>query len=278
MHERPHRARPGDGTATDPEDIIFQIRGSRRTCGTAPCELASWRAARVRQRQPPPAYFGVHRRLHNRWWTWQGAGAYGTDGISPAQHLPARRQPLRARARPGTSAATTGPPTPPSSVIENEPDWHGMLVSLGGDRQARPHVGARGRGRARAAPGSDEEMRHLPFVAKNADAQVGRIVDALDDEGFLDDTLIVITADHAAQTGRPFHGVARPGRRATPACTARRSTGIRSDCNWYYGQETARDEIYRDPSPGGRRAAGRARSRRAPTWPSPTRTARSRPG
>ena len=29
-----------------------------------------------------------------------------------------------------------------------------------------------------AAPGSVEEMRHLPFIAKNADAQVGRIVDA----------------------------------------------------------------------------------------------------
>ena len=46
----------------------------------------------------------------------------------------------------------------------------------------------------------------MPFVAKNADAQVGQIVDALREKGLLDETLIVITADHAAQTGNPFLG------------------------------------------------------------------------
>jgi arylsulfatase A-like enzyme len=88
-------------------------------------------------------------------------------------------------------------------------------------------------------------MRHLPFIAKNADVQVGRIVDALEAEGLLDETLIVITADHAAQTGRRFHGVLAPGV-TNPLCTPP-STGIRSDCNWYFGSDA--DEVYRDPSP-----------------------------
>jgi hypothetical protein len=44
-------------------------------------------------------------------------------------------------------------------------------------------VGPEDEGEPGAAPGSVEEMRHLPFVAKNADAQVGRIVDALDARG-----------------------------------------------------------------------------------------------
>jgi arylsulfatase A-like enzyme len=85
----------------------------------------------------------------------------------------------------------------------------------------------------------------MPFVAKNADAQVGKIVDALREKGQLDETLIVITADHAAQTGDPFFGVLAPGV-TNPRCTPP-STGIRSDCNWYFGQDA--DEVYLDPSP-----------------------------
>ena len=63
-------------------------------------------------------------------------------------------------------------------------------------------------------------MRHLPFVAKNADAQVGKIVGALDAKGILDDTLIVITADHAAQTGSPFFGLLAPGVDEPAVCPA----------------------------------------------------------
>lgn len=100
-------------------------------------------------------------------------------------------------------------------------------------------------------PGSDQEMRHLPFVAKNADEQVGRLVDALDDQGMLDETLIVVTADHAAQTGRSFHGrfdTFPPGVPDSNLCDpATGSTGLRSDCNWYFGRDA--DEIYLDPSP-----------------------------
>ena len=89
-------------------------------------------------------------------------------------------------------------------VIEGDPDWRGMLVSLGAiDKMGHmwgPEDNVTG------PPGSDEQLSHLPFAAKNADAQVGRIVGALRAEGLLDETLIVITADHAAQTGRPFLG------------------------------------------------------------------------
>jgi arylsulfatase A-like enzyme len=98
-------------------------------------------------------------------------------------------------------------------------------------------------------PGSDEQLRHLPFAAKNADEQVGRIVDALRDKGILDDTLIVVTADHAAQTGRPFLGrLDGPLTAGGVRCdSVNGSSGLRSDCNWYYGQDA--DENYRDPSP-----------------------------
>ena len=69
-------------------------------------------------------------------------------------------------------------------------------------------------------------------------------------EGILDETLIVITADHAAQTGRPFLGrLDGPLTAGGIRCdSVNGSSGLRSDCNWYYGQD-ADDETYRDPSP-----------------------------
>ncbi len=99
-------------------------------------------------------------------------------------------------------------------------------------------------------------MRHLPFIAKTADQQVGRLMDALRDQGLLDETLVVITADHAAQTGRRFHGrfdtfTVGTNINACDPATPTSPAALRSDCNWYYGQESGplADEAYLDPSP-----------------------------
>jgi len=121
-------------------------------------------------------------------------------------------------------------------VIQNDPDWHGMLVSLGAIDKMGHMWGPNDKGEPGAAPGSVEEMRHLPFIAQNADAQVGRIADALEAAGELDETLIVIAADHGAQTGKRFYGINQPGR---------------SDFNWYFGIESTSgsNEDYRMPSP-----------------------------
>lgn len=264
-----HTSAAADGTGTDPEDIIFQIRGSAAPL-TNPADPASPRVScdgRSSWRQPEsgngplPAYFDAAAPC-NRWWTWQGTGAYGTGSISPANIYPLDGD----RFVPGIPPAGV----PPAHVggdnwsadaairfIQNEPNWHGMLVSLGGIDKTGHMWGAEDQGEPGAAPGSQEEMRRLPFIAKNADAQVGRIVDALNAKGLLDETLIVVTADHAAQTGTPgdtFHGLLAPGV-TNPLCsdpprtppTTPPSTGIRSDCNWYLGTDS--DENYRDPSP-----------------------------
>jgi hypothetical protein len=250
----------GDGTATDPEDIIFQIRGSSApvSCDGRP----SWRQPETGN-GPLPAYFANTSDCSNRWWTYQQAGAYGTGSMSPANLYPLDGD----RFVPGIPP----PGVPPAHVggdnwsadaairfITNEPNWHGMMVSLGGIDKLGHMWGPEDQGEPGAAPGSEAEMRHMPFVAKNADVQVGRIVDALRAKGLLDDTLIVITADHAAQTGTPgstFHGVLAEGV-TNPLCSASPrphrptdppSNGIRSDCNWYLGSDS--DESYHDPSP-----------------------------
>jgi hypothetical protein len=233
----------GQTRSTDPEDIIFQIRGS----SSATCDGRSgWRAPEYANGVAPP-YFDLS--LCSRWSTWQAAGAYGTGSILPAKIYPLDGN----RFVPGFDPAHIGGDTWSADaaiqVINNDPTWRGMMVSLGAiDKMGHmwgPEDNVSG------PPGSDQRVSHLPFAAKNADAQVGRIVDALDDRGLLDDTLIVITADHAAQTGKHFNGrfdgfptADGINNACDPATT---STGIRSDCNWYYGQDS--DERYLDPSP-----------------------------
>jgi hypothetical protein len=227
-----------DGTPTpDPEDIIFQIRGDNVStlCGSG------WR--KPEYVGVARDYFGFTNDCADRWWTNQEAGAYGTGALSPANIYPLDGN----RFVPGFDPAHIGGDNWSADAaiefIQNEPDWHGLLVSLGGIDKLGHMWGPEDQGEAGAAPGSFAEMRHLPFIAKNADEQVGRIVDALEESEMLDDTLIVITADHAAMTGRPFHGVLAPGV-SNPACP---TGGIRSDCNWYFGSDS--NEVYRDPSP-----------------------------
>jgi hypothetical protein len=247
----------GHTRSTDPEDIIFQIRGSSApvSCDTRP----SWRQPETGN-GPLPAYFANTSDCSNRWWTYQQAGAYGTGSISPANIYPLDGDRfVPGIPPPGFPATHVGGDNWSADAairyIDNQPNWHGMMVSLGGIDKLGHMWGPEDEGEPGAAPGSPEEMRHLPFIAKNADVQVGRIVDALEAKGVLDETLIVITADHAAQTGRHFNGVLAPGV-TTPLCsntpyphrpTDPPSTGIRSDCNWYLGRDA--DEVYLDPSP-----------------------------
>ncbi|HZB07273.1 MAG TPA: alkaline phosphatase family protein [Thermoleophilaceae bacterium] len=234
----------GDGTATDPEDIIFQIRGDR------PLDSAGARIScdgRPDWRKPEsgngalPLYFNDTQNCTNRWWTWQQAGAYGTGSILPAAIYPLDGN----RFVPGFDPAHIGGDNWSADavirVIDNDPNWRGMMVSLGAiDKMGHmwgPEDNVTG------PEGSDQQVSHLPFAAKNADEQVGRIVAALKARGQLKDTLIVITADHAAHTGRQFNG-----RFDLNSCNAStNSNGIRSDCNWYFGQDA--DERYLDPSP-----------------------------
>ena len=116
-------------------------------------------------------------------------------------------------------------------MLSRERDWKGMLVSLGSIDKAGHMWGPDDRGPS--GQGTDVyRQAHLPYIARLADRQVGRLLSALKARGLRDETLVVLTADHAGQTARRFHGVNEPGR---------------SDFNWYYGKDP--DETYLEPSP-----------------------------
>jgi Type I phosphodiesterase / nucleotide pyrophosphatase len=243
-----HTGSTADGDMTDPEDFLFQIRGNSSPIACDPTyhDDTNWRQPEFVSGTPAPAYLGLAFPC-SRWSTWQAAGAYGTNGVLPGAIYPLDGD----RFVPGRDDLHVGGDNWSADaairVIEADPDWRGMLVSLGAiDKMGHmwgPEDDVTG------PPGSDLDISHLPFAAKNADAQVGRIVDALEAKGIRDETLIVLTTDHAAQTGDPFFGrLDGPATSSGIRCdSVNGSSGLRSDCNWYYGQDG--NETYRDPSP-----------------------------
>jgi arylsulfatase A-like enzyme len=104
------------------------------------------------------------------------------------------------------------------AMMEHEP-WSGMMLTLGSiDKMSHMWGGRTDTGTYPA--GSDAEQAHLRFIAKTADQQVGRIIQKLRDLHQLDETLVVLTTDHAGQPAIHFNGNDGAGR---------------SDFNWYYG-------------------------------------------
>jgi hypothetical protein len=118
------------------------------------------------------------------------------------------------------------------AMMANE-DWSGMFVTLGAIDKAGHMWGADSD--VQSAPGTPDYQSHVQFAAENADVQLGLMIDKLDDLGMLDDTLVVLTADHGATFGTHFYGKTASG-------------SATSDTNWYYGP-TSMPTVYNNPSP-----------------------------
>jgi hypothetical protein len=118
-------------------------------------------------------------------------------------------------------------------LMQEEEDWRGMLVSFP-DIDKMGHMW--GTGDDDDGPsgqtGDVHAWTHLPYVVKKADQQVGRLLYQMDQLGTLDETLIIVTADHGGQTAHSHHGV---------------DAKDQGDYNWYYGSDS--DESYKNPSP-----------------------------
>jgi hypothetical protein len=109
------------------------------------------------------------------------------------------------------------------AMMEHEP-WSGMMLTLGSiDKASHMWGGITDTGTY--PPGSDAEQAHLRFIAKTADEQVGRIMAKLKQLGQLDETLVVLTTDHAGQPATNFDGEL-----VNPDGTPRDG-----NLNWYYG-------------------------------------------
>ncbi|MFC7493067.1 MULTISPECIES: alkaline phosphatase family protein [unclassified Nocardioides] len=197
------------GTGSD-SIITF---GSSTTCtGVA----GSWR---------PPSGINVPSYISgdpcSRFWVHSGYPAYAYDTTK----LPAVLYPLDSdRYTTGKDAAHPGGDVWATDiaieVMRREPSWNGIFVTLPGvDKAAHMWGGVDDPG----PTGADgDPMTHMAAATAEADRQVGRIMAELEARGVLDDTLVVLTADHGSVAGRSFHGALVP-------------TRDHGYFNWYYG-------------------------------------------
>jgi hypothetical protein len=159
------------------------------------------------------------------------ANDYGTNTTPPAFLYPEDGN----RFVPGFDPAHLGGDTwaadAAMAIMENEP-WSGMVVTLGGIDKVAHMWGGGLVDDATYPAGSPEEMIHQRFITKNADVQLGRMLHEMEVLGQLDDTLVVITADHGQTVGEHFYGT---------------SGFDAGNTNWYYGN-SLNDGLFNAPS------------------------------
>ena len=154
---------------------------------------------------------------------------YGTD-VAPAWMYPLDGNRFAVGRDPAHLGGDVWTADAGMAMMEREP-WSGMLLTLGSvDKASHMWGGITDTGTY--PPGSDAEQAHLRFNAKVADEQVGRILRKLRELGQDDETLVVLTTDHAGQPSKRFHGVDAAGR---------------GDFNWYYG--ATQNGTFLAPSP-----------------------------
>ncbi|HZL64617.1 MAG TPA: alkaline phosphatase family protein [Thermoleophilia bacterium] len=120
-------------------------------------------------------------------------------------------------------------------IMQNE-NWSGLFVNFG----AIDKVGHMWGGgevdnlkKYQWDPNSIYNMVHEPFIAKNADTQLGRLIGELKATGQYDNTLIVVVADHGSTAAtKQFNGTNAQGA---------------GDYNWYHGDSINDGNYYNDP-------------------------------
>ena len=215
-----HEAR--DDPAPDGSAVDGTYRGPR---GIVPSYIsygpALLRQRRQRQRQRRPPAGGLLRHQDRQ-------AGLALSGGRPLRARSLRRS--RERRRLGRRRGM--------AIMDNE-DWSGMFVTLSAIDKIG-HMWGGGRSTTQGTytwdPNSMFNWVHMPFAAKNADDQLGRIIDKLRELGQLDDTLIVLTADHGAEA-------------ATNGYFGNNVSGG-GNLSWYAGTWHARHRSRRPRTPG----------------------------
>jgi Type I phosphodiesterase / nucleotide pyrophosphatase len=98
-------------------------------------------------------------------------------------------------------------------VMTNEPNWSVILASFGAIDKVS-HVLAE-HDAPTTAPWALKHGINLQDTLHKADLELGRILDRLEAQGLLDETVLFITADHGGQNSSLFWGRNRPGKHTT---------------------------------------------------------------
>jgi Type I phosphodiesterase / nucleotide pyrophosphatase len=214
---------PG-GPPGRPEDIIVHIGSRNRDCdGDGTNNWRSPGGANI------PAYISAPDC--GRFYVDASSSlTYGTGTTSPAWMYPLDGNRFAVGDDPAHLGGDVWTADAAIEVMKHEADWKGMLVSFGSVDKMAHMWGTDDDGPS--GVGDDvHEQAHLPFIARKADEQVGRLVAQLDAQGLRDETLVVLTTDHSGQTARRYHGLDGPDR---------------GNFNWYHGEDA--DETYPQPA------------------------------
>ena len=214
-------------------DSIVRFTGA--TC-SVPGQPTAWRRP---SGVNVPSYLATPNDCTNRFWVHDGYPTYAYDTTA----LPALMYPLDGdRYVTGHDAVHEGGDVWAAdaaiAVMRNDPAWNGIFVTLPGvDKAAHMWGGVNDPGPAVdpvTGAVTGDPMTHMTAATATADAQVGKIMHELDVRGELDNTLVVLTADHGSVSGVHFYGDE----------VAAKDSGYN---NWYYGN-AANDAVdYFDP-------------------------------
>ncbi|HST85310.1 MAG TPA: alkaline phosphatase family protein [Kineosporiaceae bacterium] len=215
---------------TSAADIAVRFGSRSANAPTDPCQIA------LNGRYRGPAGVNVPSYLQDPCGRFfvnsDGSNAYGTNLAFPSWIYPLDGDRFVPGHNPGHLGGDTWVADAAVEMMSRE-DWSGMFVTMGGIDKAGHMWGAQDD--VQSAPGSIDEQTHLKWQAENADAQLGKLLAQLERQGILNDTLVVLTADHGAIAGTNYQG-----KRGAGSST--------SDTNWYYGPDS-KPSTYDNPSP-----------------------------
>jgi predicted AlkP superfamily pyrophosphatase or phosphodiesterase len=188
----------------------------------------------------PPSY--ITSECGTRYYVRRGT-VYDT-GKLPARMYPVADDRYVVGETPGHEGGDVWATEAALDVMANEDNWNGIFVTLPGvDKAAHMWGGVNDVG----PTGLDgNAMTHLAFAAATADTQVGRIMDALEQSGELDNTLVVLTADHGSVSVKtpPDGTVTDPNFHGTVCTSGPPDCGL---FNWYYGDAENDSTTYNQP-------------------------------
>ncbi|MGZ3691724.1 MAG: alkaline phosphatase family protein [Pseudobdellovibrio sp.] len=87
-------------------------------------------------------------------------------------------------------------------ILKNENDWGGLFLTFGAIDKFGHMLGETDKD----TPHAFDTPLHLKDIAQIADEQLGRILDQLEKSNLINETMIVVTADHGGQTNEIFLG------------------------------------------------------------------------
>ena len=193
-----------ESMAASSSDFWVRMGSKKKTADLADPTVVPWSGTYRGAGGNPPAYI----KSDNRFLVSVGNNSdpndyYGTKVDKPAWLYPEDGRYVKGPYE-GHESGDIWVADATMKIMENE-NWSGMFVTF----SAIDKIGHMWGGGAvdtlanyTWTPGTLFEQVHMPWAAKNADDQLGRLIAKLKELDQYDDTLIVVTADHGSTYGR----------------------------------------------------------------------------